>query len=60
MRRFVARLMVVGVVAVFALAVVACEEKGSAEKAGEKIDDAAKEVDKAMDDGKKALDDLTK
>ena len=52
-RSLVWSLLVLGMVSFFPLALSGCEEKGPAEKAGEKLDDAAKGAQKAIEDLKK-------
>jgi hypothetical protein len=46
---FVRSALILGVVSLSPLALSGCEEKGPAEKAGEKLDDAAKDAKKAID-----------
>jgi hyperosmotically inducible protein len=48
-------LTVIGVAAVLTL--TACEQKGPAEKVGEKIDNAAEQAGKTMDDAKDKMKD---
>jgi len=45
--------LIVGLVGVSPLALTACDEKGPAEKAGEAIDDAARDTKKALEDATK-------
>jgi len=50
-------LTVMGVAAILTL--TACEQKGPAEKAGEKIDNAAEQAGEAMQDAKDKMKDTT-
>lgn len=45
--------LIVGLVGVSPLALSACDEKGPAEKAGEAVDDAARDAKKALEDATK-------
>lgn len=45
--------LIVGLLGAAPLALSACEEKGPAEKAGEAVDDAARDAKKALDDATK-------
>lgn len=52
-RSLIWSVLVLGMVCISPLALSGCEEKGPAEKAAEKLDDAAKDAKKALDDLKK-------
>jgi hyperosmotically inducible protein len=47
-------------VAFLALAALGCEEKGPAQRAGEKIDDAAKKVGEAIEEAGRKVQDAAK
>lgn len=49
-RKILAPALTVGLLAVPALALTACEEKGPAEKAGEAVDEAVKDTGRAIED----------
>jgi hypothetical protein len=52
-RQFLQSALIIGLVGVSPLTLSACEEKGPAEKAGEAVDDAARDAKKALKDATK-------